>query len=160
MLNMYTCSDDGGKTFRSDLVQRIHGDYHALWINPANPDHLVLGSTTAASASGPTTAACSWDFVNNLAIGQFYEVGIDMRQPYWIYGGLQDNSTWGGPSRSMNPRGIVNADWFTVRRRRLLRPGGPEGSQHRLFAESQDGNLLRRDIRTGEQRSIKPQPAP
>lgn len=153
--NMYT-SEDGGKTFRSDLVQRIHGDYHALWINPANPDHLVLGSDGGIHWSWDRGR--SWDFVNNLAIGQFYEVGIDMRQPYWIYGGLQDNNTWGG-SCSMNPRGIGNADWFTV--------GGGDGfyaqvdpkDPNTVYAESQDGNLLRRDIRTGEQRSIKPQPA-
>ena len=154
--SMYS-SEDGGKTFRTDLVQRIHGDYHALWINPANPDHMVLGSDGGIHWSWDRGR--SWDFVNNLAIGQFYEVGVDMRQPYWIYGGLQDNNTWGGPSRSLNPRGIGNGDWFTV--------GGGDGfyaqvdpkDPNTVYAESQDGNLLRRDIRTGEQRSIKPQPA-
>lgn len=154
--NMYT-SEDGGKTFRTDLVQRIHGDYHALWINPANPDHMILGSDGGIHWSWDRGR--SWDFVNNLAIGQFYEIGVDLRQPYWIYGGLQDNNTWGGPSRSMNPRGIGNADWFTV--------GGGDGfyaqvdptDPNTVYAESQDGNLLRRDLRTGEQRSIKPQPA-
>ena len=153
--NMYT-SEDGGKTFRTDLVQRIHGDYHAMWINPANPDHMVLGSDGGIHWSWDR--GHSWDFVNNIAIGQFYEVGVDMRQPYGIYGGLQDNNTWGGPSRSMNPRGITNADWFTV--------GGGDGfyaqvdpkDPNTVYAESQDGNLLRRDLRTGESRSIKPQP--
>ncbi|MBI4913126.1 MAG: hypothetical protein HY823_10345 [Acidobacteria bacterium] len=153
--NMYN-SEDGGKTFRQDLVQRIHGDYHAMWINPANPDHVILGSDGGIHWSWDRGR--SWDFVNNIAIGQFYEVGVDMRQPYWIYGGLQDNNTWGGPSRSMNPRGITNADWLTV--------GGGDGffaqvdpkDPNTVYAESQDGNLLRRDIRTGEQRSIRPQP--
>lgn len=153
--NMYT-SEDGGKTFRTDLVQRIHGDYHAIWINPANPDHMITGSDGGIHWSWDRGR--TWDFVNNLAIGQFYEIGVDLRQPYWIYGGLQDNNTWGGPSRSFNPRGIPNSDWFTV--------GGGDGfyaqvdpkDPNTVYAESQDGNLLRRDIRTGEFRSIKPQP--
>jgi photosystem II stability/assembly factor-like uncharacterized protein len=149
-------SEDGGKTFRTDLVQRIHGDYHALWINPANSDHMVLGSDGGIHWSWDRGR--SWDFVNNLAIGQFYEIGFDFRQPYWIYGGLQDNNSWGGPSRSFNPRGIAEGDWFTV--------GGGDGfyaqvdptDPNTVYAESQDGNLLRRDIRTGEQRAIQPKP--
>jgi hypothetical protein len=82
-----------------------------------------------------------------------------MQRPYRICGGLQDNNTWCGPSMSMNPRGIANSDWFTI--------GGGDGFYAQLdptdpdivYAESQDGNLLRRDLRTGEQRSIRPQPA-
>ena len=153
---MYT-SEDGGKTFRTDLVQRIHVDNHAMWINPANPDHMILGSDGGIHWSWDRGR--TWDFVNNLAIGQFYELGVDMRQPYWIYGGLQDNNTWGGPSRTFNPRGIGNSDWVTV--------GGGDGFYAQVdpndptivYAESQDGNLLRRDLRTGEQRSIRPQTA-
>lgn len=154
--NMMT-SEDGGKTFVGNLVQRIHGDYHAMWINPANSDHIVLGSDGGIHWSWDRGR--SWDFVNTLALGQFYEIGVDLRQPYWIYGGLQDNNTWGGPSRTMNPRGIANSDWFTI--------GGGDGfyaqvdpkDPNTVYAESQDGNLLRRDLRTGEQRSIRPQPA-
>ena len=82
-----------------------------------------------------------------------------MQQPYRICGGLQDNNAWCGPSMSMNPRGISNDEWFTI--------GGGDGFYAQLdptdptivYTESQDGNVLRRDLRTGEQRSIRPQPA-
>jgi photosystem II stability/assembly factor-like uncharacterized protein len=150
-------SEDGGKTFDSNMVQRIHGDYHALWINPANSDHMVVGSDGGIHWSWDRGR--TWDFVNTIAIGQFYEIGLDNRRPYYICGGLQDNNTWCGPSGTMNPRGIANSDWFTI--------GGGDGFYAQMdpndpnivYAESQDGNVLRRDLRTGESRSIRPQPA-
>lgn len=153
--NMFN-SEDGGKTFRSDLVQRIHGDYHALWINPVDSNHVIAGSDGGMHWSWDRGR--TWDFANNFAIGQFYELGVDMAQPYKIYGGLQDNNTWGGPSRSLNPRGIANSDWFTV--------GGGDGffaqvdptDPTTVYAESQDGNVLRRNVVTGESKSIRPQP--
>ncbi len=149
-------SEDGGKTFSQDLVQRIHGDYHAMWINPANSDHMITGSDGGIHWSWDRGR--TWDFVATVPLGQFYEIGVDMREPYYICGGLQDNNTWCGPSASTNPRGISNDDWFTI--------GGGDGfyaqmdpTDHNIvYAESQDGNLLRRDLRTGESRSIRPQP--
>jgi hypothetical protein len=105
-------SEDGGKTFVTNHVQRIHGDFHAMWIDPANSQHIVLGSDGGIHWS--FDRGRTWDFVNTMAIGQFYEIGLDMRQPYFICGGLQDNNTWCGPSTSMNPRGIANSDWFTI----------------------------------------------
>ncbi|MCL4813882.1 MAG: hypothetical protein KJ061_15435 [Vicinamibacteraceae bacterium] len=150
-------SEDAGKTFDSRLVQRIHGDYHALWIDPADSNHMILGSDGGIHWSWDRGR--TWDFVNTIAIGQFYEIGLDNRRPYYICGGLQDNNTWCGPSSSMNPRGIANSDWFTI--------GGGDGFYAQMdpddpnivYAESQDGNVLRRDLRTGESRSIRPQPA-
>ena len=150
-------SEDGGKTFDSNLVQRIHGDHHAMWINPADSNHLIVGSDGGIHWSHDRGR--TWEFVNNLAIGQFYEIGVDMRQPYYICGGLQDNNAWCGPSMSFNPRGIDNDDWFTI--------GGGDGfyaqmdptDSNTVYTESQDGNVLRRDLRTGESKSIRPVPA-
>ena len=150
-------SEDGGRTFHADFAQRIHSDHHALWIDPANSNHMVMGSDGGISTSWDRGR--TWEFVDNLAIGQFYEIGVDMQQPYRICGGLQDNNTWCGPSASTNPRGIANSDWFTI--------GGGDGfyaqpdptDPNTVYAESQDGNVLRRDLRTGESRSIRPQPA-
>lgn len=149
-------SEDGGKTFTTDRVQRIHGDHHAMWIDPANSSHMIVGSDGGIHWSWD--AGRTWDFVNTIPLGQFYEIGLDMRQPYYVCGGLQDNNTWCGPSASMNPRGISNADWFTI--------GGGDGFYAQIdpedpdtvYAESQDGNLLRRDLRTGESKSIRPVP--
>ena len=150
-------SEDGGKTFHSEFATRVHSDHHALWIDPANSDHMILGGDGGISMS--RDRGRTWKFVDNLAIGQFYELGVDMQQPYRICGGLQDNNAWCGPSMSMNPRGIANDEWFTI--------GGGDGFYAQLdptdpntvYTESQDGNVLRRDLRTGEQRSIRPQPA-
>jgi len=153
---MYT-SEDGGKTFRTNVVQRIHGDHHAMWINPRDSDHMIVGSDGGIYFS--RDRGRTWDFANNVPLGQFYEIGLDMARPYRICGGLQDNNSWCGPSMSFDPRGIANGEWFTV--------GGGDGfyvqidptDPNIVYAESQDGNLLRRDLRTHQSRSIRP-PAP
>jgi photosystem II stability/assembly factor-like uncharacterized protein len=150
-------SDDGGRTFRSNLVQRIHGDHHALWINPKDSDHVLLGSDGGIHVS--RDRGRSWDFINTVPLGQYYEIGLDMARPYNICGGLQDNNSWCGPSATRDGRGIANSDWFTV--------GGGDGFYAQIdatdpnivYAESQDGNVLRRNLRTHESRSIRPQPA-
>ncbi len=154
--NMYT-SDDGGRTFRQNLVQRIHGDYHAMWIDPQDSNHMITGSDGGIYMS--RDRGRTWDFVNTIPLAQFYEVGLDMAKPYHICGGLQDNNVWCGPSATLDTRGISNADWFTV--------SGGDGFYAQIdptdpnivYAESQDGGVVRRDLRTHESRSIRP-PAP
>jgi hypothetical protein len=149
-------SEDGGRTFRTDYVRGVHGDHHAMWINPANSNHIVLGSDGGIYFS--YDRGQTWDFVNSLPIGQFYEVGFDIRKPYFIYGGLQDNGSWGGPSATWFRQGISNEDWFRV--------GGGDGfyaqvdpsDYNIIYAESQDGNVFRFDLKTGETRSIRPEP--
>jgi photosystem II stability/assembly factor-like uncharacterized protein len=154
--NMYY-SDDGGRTFRQNLVQRIHGDYHAMWIDPRDSNHIITGSDGGIYMSHDRGR--TWDFVNTIPLAQFYEVGLDMAKPYHICGGLQDNNVWCGPSATLDSRGISNADWFTV--------SGGDGFYAQIdptdpnivYAESQDGGVLRRDLKTHESRSIRP-PAP
>lgn len=150
-------SEDGGRNYTTSRGQRIHSDHHAMWINPNDSSHLILGGDGGIHQS--YDQGRSWDFMNNMALGQFYELGVDMSKPYKICGGLQDNNTWCGPSMSFNPRGISNSDWFTI--------GGGDGfyaqpdpsDPDTVYAESQDGNLLRRNVKTGENRSIRPAPA-
>jgi len=147
-------SDDGGKTFRTNWVQRIHGDYHALWISPNDSNLMLAGSDGGIHIS--RDRGRSWDFVNSIPLGQFYEIGLDMQRPYRICGGLQDNNVWCGPSASFDTRGIANGDWFTI--------GGGDGFYAQIdptdptivYTESQDGNLLRRNLKTHESRSIRP----
>jgi photosystem II stability/assembly factor-like uncharacterized protein len=147
-------SEDGGKTFKTNVVQRIHGDYHAMWIDPRDSNHMITGSDGGIYASHDRGK--TWDYLNNIAIGQFYEIGLDMQKPYHICGGLQDNNVWCGPSATFDTRGIANSDWFTV--------GGGDGfyaqidptDPNTVYAESQDGNLLRRNLKTHESRSIRP----
>jgi hypothetical protein len=89
-------SDDGGKTFRDDGAPNVHLDHHAFWVNPANSNHLIDGNDGGTWVS--YDRAKSWEHLNNYAIGQFYSVAVDMQKPYFIYGGMQDNASWGGPS--------------------------------------------------------------
>ncbi|HEX2681415.1 MAG TPA: hypothetical protein VHQ03_08995, partial [Candidatus Dormibacteraeota bacterium] len=105
-------SEDGGKTFVTSRVSRIHGDFHTIWINPANSDHMLVGSDGGIHWS--YDGGRSWEYVNSVALGQFYELGVDMRKPYWICGGLQDNGSWCGPSATPYLQGITNEDWFRL----------------------------------------------
>jgi hypothetical protein len=149
-------SEDGGKTFKTDHIRKIHGDHHALWIDPANPDHLLIGSDGGIHVSWD--GGRSMDFINALPLAQFYEVHFDMRTPYTVCGGLQDNGLWCGPSQTAFDQGIANEDWFRV--------GGGDGfytvvdpaDPDTVYVESQDGNVARFDLRTNERRVIRPEP--
>ncbi len=147
-------SEDGGKTFVTNRVTRIHVDFHAIWIDPANSDNMIVGCDGGIHFS--RDGGRSWDAREQIAIGQFYEISYDMAKPYKVCGGLQDNSSWCGPSATTNIRGITNEDWYTVQ--------GGDGFYAQVdpeepwivYAESQDGNVGRRDLRTHEVREIRP----
>ncbi len=146
-------SQDGGKTF-TDLGGGVHPDYHALWINPGNPDHILVGNDGGLYVS--FDRGYSWRFLQNLPISQFYRVSCDMARPYNVYGGLQDNGSWMGPSQSVG--GIENGDWENI--------GGGDGfyvfadaaDQDIVYWEYQGGNLFRKHIATGDNKEIKPYP--
>ncbi|HVG21879.1 MAG TPA: hypothetical protein VNI02_22780 [Blastocatellia bacterium] len=148
-------SEDGGKTWQTNTVTRIHGDYHALWIDPANSNHMVAGSDGGINIS--YDRGRSWDYINTIPLGQFYEISLDNRKPYWVYGGLQDNGSWSGPSGTLYQEGVTNDDWF--------RTGGGDGfysvvdptDPDVIYVESQNGSMARLEMKTGERRSIKPQ---
>jgi len=153
-------SVDGGKTFRAfDEAPRggpSHSDHHALWINPRNSQHLVIGNDGGLDVSydqGET-----WEELSLSPLGQFYAISVDMRKPYYVCGGLQDNGSWCGPSAVRTAAGIVNTDWYRI--------GGGDGFYTANdprdwtvgYSESQDGNTNRYDLRTGQTRSIRPSP--
>ena len=149
-------STDGGRTFRS-TAGAAHSDHHAMWIDPTDPNHLIIGCDGGVYISHDRGRTV--DFVPNLPISQYYAIATDMRQPfYYVYGGLQDNSSWGGPSQTRNRQGITNADW--------IRTTGGDGfyaqidpvDPNTVYGESQGGDIVRYDVRTGEQKTIKPLP--
>ena len=151
-------STDGGANWER-IARTTHVDHHSMWINPEDPSHILLGNDGGFYVSHDRGE--TWDFSPNLPVSQFYAVGLDMQEPFFgIYGGLQDNSTWGGPSRTRNSMGIGNADW--------IRMAGGDGffaaidpTDHNIaFVESQNGNIQRYNRRTGERKSIRPRPAP
>ncbi|NUQ12993.1 MAG: hypothetical protein HUU26_11830, partial [Gemmatimonadaceae bacterium] len=138
-------SDDGGRTAREAAVG-VHIDTHALWIDPGDPEHMVIGNDGGVYITWDGGGA--WDFGEMLPIGQFYEVSFDYRVPYYICGGAQDNGSHCGPSRRKG--NIQNSYWFMVT--------GGDGfytAQHPrepwiVWSESQGGNMQRTNLRTGE----------
>ena len=91
-------SDDAGRTWRQNGAQNIHVDHHAMWINPQNPHHIIIGNDGGVSISHDRSA--TWVWLNNLPFAQPYHVAFDMQTPYHVCTGLQDNNTWCGPERS------------------------------------------------------------
>ncbi len=145
---------DGGQNFATDAAMAIHDDKHAVWINPANPDHILIGNDGGLAVSYDQSK--TWQFIPNLPVGLFYHVSYDMEYPYNICGGMQDNYNWCGPSASRFSRGIMPHEWFQI-----LGGDGfvaiPDLRDSRIvYTESQDGNIIRRNKVTGESKSIRP----
>ncbi len=148
-------SIDGGRTFRR-ISPRTHIDFHTLWIDPKNPRRMWQGQDGGVAVSYDRGE--SWEYVNNIPIGQFYQVHADNRQPfYWLSGGLQDNGTWSGPSRTREPAGILNDDWRMVSFGDGFHVVNHADDPDLYLTESQGGNILRMDLRTREQQAISPQ---
>jgi photosystem II stability/assembly factor-like uncharacterized protein len=147
----FSLSEDGGKTWRS--VPGLHPDYHTLWLDPTNKERYYTGQDAGAALThdhGKT-----YIYFDNLCVGQFYAVSADMRDPYFVYGGLQDNGTWGGPS--MHREGTILTDfWYNI--------GGGDGFHTQndptdwrtVYGESQGGSIQRTNVETRESRSIAP----
>lgn len=173
---MLHASDDGGKSWREDLFEKVHADCHDLVVVPslvppkppkADPKsdepprppitrRLLLGTDGGVYQS--YEAGKNWAHLDRFAGGQFYRIGLDDSKPYRICGGLQDNLNWVGPSRTYSKDGITNADWTNIR--------GGDGfycvfdphDANVVYAESQEGELHRFDLRTGETKRLRPEP--
>ncbi|MCU0247322.1 MAG: hypothetical protein MUC42_12155, partial [Bryobacter sp.] len=153
--NLWT-SIDGGATFKT-IAGRIHSDHHALWIDPKDPRRLWLGQDGGFAVS--LDRGASWEYVNNLALAQFYQIHADNREPfYMISGGLQDNGTWQGPSRTREPAGILNDDWRMISFGDGFHVTSHPNDPDVFLTESQGGYLSRMDMRTREQQLVSPQP--
>jgi len=148
--SLLTCDD--GKTFRNARAH-VHADIHQIWIDPSDSFHMMLvcdGGLYESRDKGD-----KWLHYENLEIGQFYAVTFDNRKPYWVYGGLQDNGSWGQPTQ--NQRGSTS--WFDA-----MNVGGGDGFHvasdpedwRWLYSESQGGAIGRHDLKTGIQRGIRP----
>ncbi len=156
-------SEDGGHTFetlptRPTYDVGVHSDFHSMWIDPSDPEHFYL--------AGDGGLHETWDMgqtyirMNNIPIGQFYAIGVDMRDPYYIAGGMQDNHSWIGPSATRHWIGIINDDWRQI--------GFGDGmyqqidpTDHRyVYVLAQNGNIIRLDAETGDMLGIRPYPPP
>jgi photosystem II stability/assembly factor-like uncharacterized protein len=153
-------SEDGGATFTTLVASPTYDlglkdDHHSLWIDPRDSKHLLLGGDGGLHESydmGNTFAR-----INNFSIGQFYGIGVDDRDPYWVYGGQQDSHSWMGPSATRHWLGILNSDWIQI--------GFSDGTDHAVdkkghryvYSTSSGGNLTRVDAETGDRYPIQPQ---
>ncbi len=144
-------SNDGGKTMGNATVG-IHVDHHAMWIDPNDPNHFIVGDDGGISQTWDRGG--NYDFLNNFAIGQFYEVSYDMAVPYHVCGGLQDNGAWCGPSR--RARGGITSDmWATVNGGDGFFTAQDQTDPNIVYAESQGGNMARLDMTTGERTRLR-----
>ncbi len=150
-------SIDAGRNWSNDKTgDRIHVDHHALWINPRDADHLILGNDGGLyfSYDGSRT----WDFIDNLPIGQYYDIGVDGRDPYWIYGGTQDNGTWGLPVRTYSQLGIMNTDVVNIAYGDGFYTAPDPKDPRTIYANSQSGRTYLVDLDTREEKGIRPVP--
>jgi len=150
-------SEDGGKTFKRLTEKYKHSDNHAIAFRKDDPDYLLVGTDGGLYESFDN--ALNWRFMPNLPLTQFYKLAVDDAEPFYnIYGGTQDNSTQGGPSRTDNKHGIRTADWFITLYADGHQPATEPGNPDIMYSQWQQGNLCRIDRSTGEVFYIRPQP--
>lgn len=148
-------SRDGGKTFLR-IANGVHGDHQAFWIDQMNSNRILSGSDGGFQVSNDK--GVTFEIINNIVLSQYYHITYDMRQPYYVYGGLQDNGNWVGPSATLYREGIRKDDWYTV--------SGGDGffvvpdlsSPNMVYSDSQGGTISLTDTNSGNTRSIHPYP--
>ena len=151
-------SDNGGKDYYTMKEMHKHSDNHVLKFRKDDPNYMLVG--TDGGLYETFDKGENWRFINNLPVTQFYKIALDDTQPFYkIYGGTQDNSTECGPSQTDNMHGIANRDWEVVLFADGHQPATVPGNPDIVFAEWQEGNLVRKDLKTGEITYIQPQPA-
>jgi photosystem II stability/assembly factor-like uncharacterized protein len=153
-------SDDGGRTEKQLGSRSKHVDNHVVWIDPDETDHLLVGCDGGLYETFDRGE--NWIFKENLPLGQFYDVTADNGNSpfYYVYGGTQDNSSVGGPARTRNVAGIINADWFNTQGGDGFTSAVDTEDPNTIYAESQDGGMNRFDRKTGEHVDIVPSEAP
>jgi len=152
-------SDNGGKNFRRLSEKNKHSDNHAIAFKKNDPNYILVGTDGGIYES--FDLAKHWKFFSNLPLTQFYKIAVDDAEPFYnVYGGTQDNSTEGGPSRTDNMQGIQNGDWKVVLNWDGHQPACEPGNPDIMYGQRQQGTLSRIDLKRGEVIDIKPQAGP
>jgi photosystem II stability/assembly factor-like uncharacterized protein len=150
---------DGGKTFKRLFKRNKHVDNHALWIDPDNTDHFIVGCDGGVYET--FDLGTTYRFFENLPITQFYRVSVDTSKPfYYVYGGTQDNNSMGGPSRTLYSSGISNEDWFITVGGDGYETAIDPTNPNIVYSQWQYGGLVRYDRVSGEMIDIQPQEEP
>jgi photosystem II stability/assembly factor-like uncharacterized protein len=149
-------SEDGGRTFRdiADYGNAVHPDHHAFWIHPKNPDFIIDGNDGGANIS--RDQGKNWTFISNLPVGQFYHINTDTDFPYNVYGGMQDNGSWAGPSAVLKSGGIRNSDFQEISFGDGFDVVPYQKDSRFGYTMSQGGSLSYFDKKTGNSKFIKP----
>ena len=135
-------SEDGGRTFTRQLPG-IEGDFHAMWIDPNNSDRFYIGNDKGASVT--YDRGHHFIMFDNMDVGQFYAVTADNRDPYYVYGGLQDSGNWGGPSNSRDYNGILGDHWFKFHSGDGFHTTVDPDDWRIVYTETQNGSVRRLD---------------
>ena len=148
-------STDGGQKFER-IAGGVHGDHQSFWIDPVNSRRLLSGSDGGYQVS--YDAGANWDVVNNVTLSQFYQIFVDDENPYNVLGGLQDNGTWRGPSRTTNSAGILKDDWNYITGGDGYYAVPVPGKSNIIYSNLQGGVIFQKDMNTGNTRTIHPYP--
>ena len=150
-------TDDGGRTWQALGDRSKHWDAHAFWIDPDNTNYYLNGNDGGVYESFDRGA--TWKYMANLPVTQFYKVAVDNGEPFYhVYGGTQDNYSIGGPSRTISAHGIVNSDWYITQGGDGFESQVDPKDSNIVYAQSQHGNLVRFDKKSGERMGIQPKP--
>jgi photosystem II stability/assembly factor-like uncharacterized protein len=149
-------SEDGGKTFKGINAPNVHADHHVIWMNPQDDNHMILGNDGGLNITYDNGK--TWFFANTPAVGQFYAINVDMAKPYNVYGGLQDNGVWYGPSTYKH-----NYEWYADGAYPFKQIGGGDGMQvaidtrdnNIVYTGSQFGFYFRLNKATGERKFLQ-----
>lgn len=154
-------SEDGGRNFRTlptgpTYDVGLKGDHHSFWINPMDSRHAYLGGDGGLHETWDLGE--TWVRLNNIPIGQFYAIDADDRDPYWIYGGMQDNHSWMGPSQTRHWLGIVNEDWRQIGFGDGMYQRADPFNKRWIYTASQNLGMQRFDVQTGDRLGLRPLP--
>jgi photosystem II stability/assembly factor-like uncharacterized protein len=159
MSNHSKYSNDGGKTWTTFNNKNKHVDDHAMAFHPTDPNFILVGNDGGVYETKDDME--NWRYMSNMPITQFYKIAVDDSEPfYYVYGGTQDNSSQGGPSRTNKAHGIKNNDWFLILDWDGHQPATEPGNPDIVYGQRQEGNLARYHRKTNEYVSIQPQASP
>ena len=154
-------SEDGGDAFEAlpmeiEYNTGVHVDHHDLWIDPRDSRHMILGNDGGLYSTWDD--GDNWTFIGNIPIAQFYDIDLDLADPYHVYGGLQDNNSYRGPSRNRRYQGIMNRDWQVLDYGDGMYAETDWSDPGTVYVTSQNAGIVRVNLATGDRKALKPFP--